>query len=170
MIRPLQAGFTLLELIVVLFLVSLIAALIFPRLPSSQASDLRNSARQLAVLMRYLEERAVATKKTYYLRINLDEDRLSVSRKETDDNKNGQDDDQFLKRQPLAKGIRVSDISTDQLGTINTGEALISYGPGGRSAPLLLHLAAPDNSYYTIQALPVSGSIKVAAGYQETIQ
>ncbi len=63
MMRPLNAGFTLLELIVVLLLVSLIAALIFPRLPSSQASDLRNSARQLAVLMRYLEERAVATKR-----------------------------------------------------------------------------------------------------------
>lgn len=170
MMRHLNAGFTLLELIVVLLLVSLIAALIFPRLPSSQASDLRNSARQLAVLMRYLEERAVATKKTYYLHINLDDDRLTVSRKGAADNENGQDDDPFLKRQPLMKGIRVSDITTDQLGTINTGEALISYGPGGRSAPLLLHLAAPDNSYFTIQALPVSGSIKVASGYQETIQ
>ena len=170
MMRPLNAGFTLLELIVVLLLVSLIAALIFPRLPSSQASDLRNSARQLAVLMRYLEERAVATKKTYYLHINLDDDRLTVSRKGAVGNENGQDDDPFLKRQPLMKGIRVSDITTDQLGKISTGEALISYGPGGRSAPLLLHLAAPDGSYFTIQALPVSGSVKVASGYQETIQ
>lgn len=170
MMRTLNRGFTLLELVVVLLLVSLIAALIFPRLPSSQASDLRSSARQLAVLMRYLEERAVATKKTYYLRINLDDDRLTVSQKEPVGNENGQDDDPFLKRQPLVKGIRVSDITTDQLGTINTGEALISYGPGGRSAPLLLHLAAPDNSYFTLQALPVSGSIKVASGYQETIQ
>lgn len=169
MMRPLHAGFTLLELIVVLLLISLVTALIFPRLPSSQASDLRNSARQLAVLMRYLEERAVATKKTYYLRINLDDDRLSVSRKEPASSDTPQDDDPFLKRQPLVKGIRVSDITTDQLGTINTGEALISYGPGGRSAPLLLHLVAPDNSYFTIQALPVSGSIKVASGYQETI-
>ncbi len=162
-------GFTLLELVVVLALLALAAALVVPRLPSMQESRLRASARQLSAQLRYLDERAVAGKIPYRLRVNLDEQKIDVVRK----NAIGEEvlpEDPFLLRSPLQEGIIVRDLRTERLGTISSGTVSISYGPGGLSESLLIHLAIPGGSNITVQALPVSGIVRIAEGYLEEIR
>ncbi len=166
--RPARAGFTLLELVVVLVIVSVVVALVLPRLPAMQEANLRTSARQTAALLRYLDERSVATKKNYRLRIDLDDQRLTVLRRSA----SGDDltpADPYLQRNPIHEGIVISDLTTPTLGKLTSGQATISYGPGGLTEPLLLHLGLPGGNSYTLQALPVSATVRVVAGYREKL-
>ena len=164
-----SGGFTLLELVVVLFLLSLAAALVAPRLPSMQESRLRTSARQFAVQLRYLDERAVTGKIPYILRINLDEQKVDVVRK-TATGEEVPPDDPYLLRSPLQEGVIVRDLYTERMGTITEGMVRIAYGPGGLSELLVIHLSIPGGSNLTVQALPVSGIVKIAEGYLEEIR
>lgn len=161
-------GFTLLELVVVLALLALAATLVVPRLPAMQESRLRASARQLSAQLRYLDERAVAGKVPYRLRLNLDEQKIDVVQK-TATGDEAPPDDPYLQRSPLQEGVIIRDLRTERLGTISSGTVRISYGPGGLSESFLIHLAIPGGSEMTVQALPVSGIVKIADGYLEEI-
>jgi general secretion pathway protein H len=161
-------GFTLLELVVVLALLALAATLVVPRLPAMQESRLRASVRQLSAQLRYLDERAVAGKVPYRLRLNLDEQKIDVVQK-TATGDEAPPDDPYLQRSPLQEGVIIRDLRTERLGTISSGTVRISYGPGGLSESFLIHLAIPGGSEITVQALPVSGIVKIADGYLEEI-
>ena len=54
-----QLGFTLIEMVVVITIISLVALLVLPRLPSTDAANLRSSARSLAAVIRYLGDQSV---------------------------------------------------------------------------------------------------------------
>ncbi|GAB4302371.1 MAG: hypothetical protein Fur0034_17220 [Desulfuromonadia bacterium] len=64
-----EKGFTLIELVVVLFILGLATLLVIPRLPSTPLSDLDRSADAVASLLRSVDQEAVVTKKTFRLRI-----------------------------------------------------------------------------------------------------
>jgi len=162
-------GFTLLELVVVMVVLSLALAMVLPRLPFMQEANLRSSARQVAALLRYLDERAVATKSSYRLLIDLDQNHIKVLKRSV----TGEDlpvNDPYLQRSPVSKGIIISDLSTERQGRIISGQVLVPYGPAGLVEPLLIHLELPAGSSYTVQALPVSSTVRVFAGYQDTLQ
>lgn len=162
-------GFTLLELVVVLALLAMAAALVIPRLPAMQESKLHDSARRLAAQMRYLDERAVSGKSGYRLRINLDEQKIDVAKKSA----TGEEilpEDPYLQRSTIAEGVVIKDVRTERLGLINNGTVRINYGPGGLSELILIHLALPGGPEVTIQALPVRGMVRIADGYLEDIQ
>ncbi len=145
----------------VLTLLATVAVLIAPRLPSLQQSGLRSSARQLAALMRYLDERAVGSKQTYRLRINLNEQRIDVVRPAPA----GEElppGDPYLQRNPLQEGIRIVSLSTERLGTVTSGTVRIGYGPGGLSEPLTVNLGmADDDTAISVQAFPAGRVVRV---------
>lgn len=152
-----------------LMILSVVVALVLPRLPIMKEAGLQTSARQVAALLRYLDERSIATKGNYQLRINLDEHSIDVIKRST----SGEDvsvDDPYLQRSPLVDGVIISDLTTERMGRVTTGQVQITYGPGGLVEPLLLHLEIPGGSSYTVQALPVSSTVRIVAGYQDTVQ
>lgn len=162
-------GFTLLELVVVLVILAGIAALVLPRLSLLLDENTRSSARTISTLLRYLDERAVAGRNRYRLQIDLNQQKIAVLQIAA----NGEDhppDDPFLLRNPLVGDTRISDVMTDRMGTVTSGTVQILYGPGGLAEPLLIHLGTADTQQYTVQALPISASVKVAKGYLEIIR
>ncbi|HEY5523359.1 MAG TPA: prepilin-type N-terminal cleavage/methylation domain-containing protein, partial [Desulfuromonadaceae bacterium] len=52
-----RAGFTLIEIMVVLVIIGMVMMLVLPRLPSSDQENLKISARTLASTLRYIQER-----------------------------------------------------------------------------------------------------------------
>ncbi len=163
-------GFTLLELLVVLFILSGAAVLVLPRLTAMQDGDARSSARNIAAMMRYLDERAVAGRTRYRLQLDLNEQKISVQQL----GKEGVaklPDDPFLQRNPLIGSARLEDVSTERSGIINSGSIAVTYGIGGLSEPIVLHLGIPGREKpFTVQALPTSGSVRVAEGRLEMIR
>ena len=118
-------GFTLIELIVVLLILSMTAALVVPRLPATDSMELKSSARSLASMLRYLGERSVGSKNIYRLHLNISENSLRVTRKLA----NGDEippDDPLLSRKVLAAGIVIADLQTPRLGKVTEGEVLIA--------------------------------------------
>jgi hypothetical protein len=120
-------------------------------------------------LLRYIDERAVAGRVRYRLQIDLNEQRITVLQVSALGDEQPPDDP-FLQRNPLVGDVRIADLTTERLGLITSGTVKIPYGPGGLSEPVLLHLGNPESRQYTIQALPVNASVKVAQGYLEVIR
>lgn len=146
-----------------------VAAVAAPRLAVLGEYDSRSSARSMATLLRYLDERAVTARTPYRLTIDLDEQTILVQQK----NIFGeliQPDDPFLSHNPLQGSTRITGLRTDRTGSINNGVLSVDYGSGGLGEPLVMHLETPGKAQYTVQALPVNGSVKVAEGYLELIR
>jgi len=159
-------GFTLIELMVVLVILSITAALVVPRLPATDSMELKSSARSLSSLLRYLGERSVGSKNIYRLHINISENSLRVTRKLA----NGDEippDDPLLSRKVLAAGVVIADFQSPRLGKITEGEVLIDFGAGGLAEFLTLHLSSSKGESFTVAGYPQGGKVKVLAGYQE---
>ncbi|WP_279384424.1 pilus assembly FimT family protein [Geotalea toluenoxydans] len=164
-----QGGFTLMELMVVIAILSLIAGIVLPRLPSTESAKLRDSARSLASAIRFIGDRAATTKTGYRLHLNITDSttrvrQLSPSGEET------AADDPFLSRRPIAEGITIEDVTIPQSGKISEGEVIIGFGPGGLQDFMIIHLKDGKNGHFTVTAYPSSGKVKVEKGYQEAAQ
>lgn len=162
-----SAGFTLIEMTVVLLLISITAALVVPRLPSTGSMALKSSAGSTAALLRYLGERSTGSKNIYRLHINISANTLKVTRKLP----NGDEvppDDPLLLRKVLESGIVIVDIQSPRLGTITAGEVLVDFGAAGLSEFLTIHLTSGQGESFTITGYPSSGKVKLLSGYQES--
>lgn len=160
-----SGGFTLIELVVVLAILATVALLVFPRLPSTDATNLRGSARALAATIRYTGDKAVTAKSAYRLRINLTDNRLAVIKMVNGEEST--DSDPFFSRQILADGINVEDITIPRLGKISAGEVTVNFGPGGLEDFVVFHLKGSHDNHFTVTAYPQNGKVKVEEGYRE---
>src|SRR5437899_896497 len=75
-----QAGFTLIEIAIVLFIMGLMMMLALPYLGSLGGAQLRSQSRRLAGRATYLFDEATAQKIVLRLTFNLDRNSYSVSR------------------------------------------------------------------------------------------
>jgi prepilin-type N-terminal cleavage/methylation domain-containing protein len=70
-------GFTFLELIVVLFVISIVMALALPSFTDFGERKLKSEVREMASILRYMNDSAVARKATFFMRFDLDEGLVS---------------------------------------------------------------------------------------------
>lgn len=150
----------------VITIMAIAAAVVAPRLPASGSRELQASARKLAATLRHLEERAVAEKSAYRLRLNIAANTVRISRTLA-----GGDevppDDRLFSRDIIARGVAITDVNTPRLGTVSEGEIVIDVGGAGIMEFLTIHLAGSDGQAYTVAAFPNNGRVKVLAGYEE---
>ena len=164
--RRTNHGFTLLELVVVIVILSITAALVLPRFSLTDEGRLRTSARTVASLLRYLGERGATGGGTYRLHVNPGENTLVVM-KFNDNGEESRPDDPFLTRSFLPEGVTLADVVTPRLGKVRDNEVIVTLGPRGLLDFLVLHLRGKGEAAYTIFAYPEGGRVKVVAGYQE---
>jgi prepilin-type N-terminal cleavage/methylation domain-containing protein len=143
-------GFTLLELAVVLFIISLMASLVFPAFYRSD-NRLRSDSRKMASLLRYLNDNAISAKETYPLKFDIDKGELSW---------NGPDGDKSEKVRSLAG------VALQSKGEVKKGEVTVFFNPLGIREYLALHMKE-DEKEMTVSINPVSGRVKVDEGWQQ---
>ena len=164
-----SAGFTLIELVVVITILSVAALLVVPRLPFSDEGDLKTSARSLAGTIRYIQDMAISTKQYYRLRITLLDGALRVTRLLPDDEE-AEVTDGLLRNLSLKEGIGFADVTSSRLGKISEGEAVLDFSPLGADDFLLFHLKTEDaDRYYTVAVYPGSGRVELAESYTEGV-
>ena len=79
MFRPDRRGFTLLELIVVLVIISLMTALVAPRLTGPMNNlDLKTAGQKIVASLRYARSQAASEKTTYVALFDFDDNRLVI--------------------------------------------------------------------------------------------
>jgi len=160
-----QAGFTLIELMVVVTILSLVALLVIPLLPSTDAANLRSSARRLSAVIRYLGERSVTTKTPYRMRLDLADNTITV--KQITNGEETAPDDPFFARKLLADGVTVEDVEIPRLGKLGVGEVTVFFGGRGLEEFIIIHLKGGKEHRFTVMAFPSGGKVQVLEGYQE---
>lgn len=160
-----QSGFTLVELAVVIVVISLVAVLVLPLLPSTDAANLRRSARSLAAVVRYLGDRSVTTKSQYRMQMDLTDNTVTV--KKIVNGEEVMPEDPFFARKFLSDRVTIEDVEVPRLGKLGEGVVNIDFGVAGLAEFAIIHLKGVKENHYTITALPGGGRVDVREGYQE---
>jgi prepilin-type N-terminal cleavage/methylation domain-containing protein len=160
--RKNRRAFTLLELVVVLFIVALFATLVMPRLGAFLShGDTNKAVRQIRGIVRYLAGMSASTRTPYRLHYDLDQGLCWVSRL----NEEGEfTEEQEILTRPLRlpKGVRFKDISTPR-GEQREGVAYTNIFPTGWVEETLIHLEG--GAAVTLKLLSLTGEVKVYEGY-----
>jgi prepilin-type N-terminal cleavage/methylation domain-containing protein len=107
-----RSAFTLIELVVVLFIVALFAALVIPRLGAFLShGDTNKAIRQIRGLARYLTGMSASTRTPYRLHYDLDEERCWVSRSGVA-GEFIEEQETLVRPLRLPNGVRFQEIST----------------------------------------------------------
>lgn len=163
------AGFTLMELMVVIAILSIAVAVVLPKLPSTEANRLQYSARSLAAAIRFIGDRAATTKTGYRMHLKLSDSTIWV-RKLSATGEEIAVDESFLGRRLIADGITIEDIIIPQTGKLSEGEVIIGFGSGGLQDFMIIHLKDSKPRHFTVTAFPNNGKVKVEQGYRESQQ
>ena len=123
-------GFTLLELILVLLILSVTALMVFPKVSSFGAGNIKRTVRHLSGLIQHLVQESATTKQIYHLRYDLENNAYWVNVRQ-DNNTFISSTDPLTKRQSLPDGISFEDVITPRHGKINQGEAFTEIFPMG---------------------------------------
>jgi prepilin-type N-terminal cleavage/methylation domain-containing protein len=143
--NPRRAGFTLLELIVVLFVISLVMALVLPSFGRLGERRLKSEAREMVSILRYMNDSAVSRKETFLMRFDLDAG--MVYWKGPDGEKRRKFDD-------------ITGVTTQSRGKVSKGEITLFFEPLGIQENLSVHMGSGDkNMVITLNHL--SGKVKI---------
>jgi len=71
-----KKGFTLLELIVALFIISLVLAVVFPSFAVFGENRLKAEAREMASILRYMNDSASSRKETFVMKFDIDKNKV----------------------------------------------------------------------------------------------
>lgn len=145
-------AFTLIEIIIVIFIISLTTALIMPNLWQSEERVLKSEAKRIGNTLRYIYDEAIARKQPYLLTIDLDNDSWSFESEKESRSFEMMDD------------IMFKDIIIPSLGEISFGLATFNFGPMGPEEPITVHLSGKETEY-TVIFNHLIGRAKVHEGY-----
>ncbi len=146
-------GFTLIELIIVLFIISLSTAIIMPSFWATEESIIKSEARHISSTLRYIYDEAVWKKRSHLLNFNFDN--KSWGFKSSKESRNFQ----------IKNDVQLKDVIVPSNGETSRGELFIEFGPMGPEEPIILHLKKGDYEY-TIIFNHLNGRTKILEGYK----
>ena len=164
-----SAGFTLLELAVVIFIMGLVMTLVMPYFGSVQTLQMRSEARRLASRANYLYEEAGAQKVMLRLSFDLTRNVYYVMRL-----------DPFAAQpsfQPeggpagvrvyLSDGVRLRDVWVEGVGVVRRGVVSTQFYPSGSVDATVIHLVDTQGEVFTLTIDPFSGHVSILNGDEE---
>lgn len=152
------AGFTLLEMLIALFLLGGVLAVVLPRI--SFEEDLRSTGRKLVGLLRTFQGQAATDQKPLRLHLDLDqglywmmviegkEERLPL-------------DPAWKTPRTLPESIRLTEVSIGQDKRMG-GRASVTFFPNGRIEPVIMYLMDKQNNLLGVAVDSLTGSIRVS--------
>lgn len=160
-------GFTLVEVIIVILILSIAAGFLLPRLQTSAHVELLSHSRRLALTLRHVRQQAILSGRTFRLYYDLGQHRYWVESA----------DESTLEQQfapaegklgqgiPLPEEIAFTDVILPLGGgRIVEGVAFTDFYPDGTMDMTIVHLDNGDE-FYTILNEPLSGAVYLSVGY-----
>lgn len=159
------AGFTLLELAVVLFIVGLFGTLVVPLIGGLGREDLQTTARRLAGTTRYLYNESALSGRPYRLVFDLDAGTYGGRRLEADGQLVGVTGSGS--EHTLPSDIRFRDVEVAGRGLSSSGSTYAAILPVGWIDETVIHLEDGGGHQLTVRLFPLTGSSEVYEGYRE---
>jgi type II secretion system protein H len=169
--RRRDAGFTLLELGLVLLIMGVVLGLTIPRFQDHSRAELLSQAKRLAVTLRFLREEAVLRGRTFRIMYDLDGHRFRVdSADETDAEAAFTPADGPLGGEKnLPEIVAFKDINLPlTFGKVHDGLAATYFYPDGTADPTAIHLTNGEDDC-TIEVYDLIDLVRVADFYYDPV-
>jgi type II secretion system protein H len=175
------AGFTLIELILVLVIAGLIISLVTPAITSTTGLNLRTAAKRVAAGLRYARSQAVTTGNVYQVVFNIEQNEMTIERIVEEDPyglqmggtrwwEAGEDEEEReattdrqlheKKNYRLPKGVTIASVLADG-EEINEGEAVIDFYPNGSCSGGDVFLMNSRERVYRIALEFITGVVSI---------
>jgi prepilin-type N-terminal cleavage/methylation domain-containing protein len=141
----LSSGFTLLELALVLFIISIVFGLALPSLSMLGEGKLKAEAKKLSSLLRYLNDSALSTKQVLSLKIDIGRKTISMSTPEGMREENTE---------------RLQSVTLPSRGTVTAGEVTYFFSPTGAQESIEFFLK-DDKEGLKVSFRPMSGRVRI---------
>ncbi|MFQ5559107.1 MAG: Tfp pilus assembly protein FimT/FimU [Nitrospinota bacterium] len=160
-------GFTLIELVIVLFIVGAVLSLTLPNLPDISANRLKAASKKLASTIKYIRNRAVIEKRFLFLNMNIDEGRYYVTKaiKKDETVEYVEYKADFAVKGQFPPQVHFEDIEAPETGKISFGEVVIHFSPRGYVESTNIHITDDKERSMTLLVHPVVGRVRVLEGY-----
>lgn len=158
-------GFTLVELMVVLFLIALFSALVIPRLPEIDAGGSERGARRIAGTIKFLYNEAALSGREHRLLFDLDNNALRPLTLNA--NREVVAVQGLAAESKLPSGVRLLAVAVAGQEKVSSGVTTLSISPTGWLPQTVIHLESADQKILTIRLLSYTGSAEVYEGYRE---
>lgn len=158
-----DGGFTLIELIMVLAVLSGLMLIILPRIPFVDEYAFKSEARRMAGLIRYIDENSTAKKVYFRLWFHPGKPDIEIE-SSVDGREFKKSADTVFQGVSLNSGVLVGDVVMQGMGKVSDGELGVIFNPGAGAEPFVLHLTSNERAM-TIEYNPFSGKVKIKEGY-----
>jgi prepilin-type N-terminal cleavage/methylation domain-containing protein len=138
-------GFSFLELIVALFIISLVMAVVLPSFSGFGENKLKSESREMASILRYIYDSSAARKETFFMKFNLDTNQVSWEGPEGKKTRTFGD---------------MTGVTTQSTGLISKGELIFFFEPLGTRENLAVHMSRGEKTM-TITLNHLSGKVKI---------
>jgi len=168
-----QAGFTLFEFVVVLFLISLFFVLVaVPIQGVVSGGDLGQATRMLMSEVSELRGEAAYTRKVQTLVLDMEKNTFYALAPETpvefrkaEESLFKEEQEIVPKQKELPSGVLFADVVLDTLGKVQEGKAEVRFFANGCVEHALIHLKNEGGKSYTLEINPVTGLLRTYEGY-----
>jgi prepilin-type N-terminal cleavage/methylation domain-containing protein len=164
--KGLRAGFTLLELMIVILIMGLMFTLVMPQIGGYRRAQLRSQARRLAGRATYLFDEAAGHKLVLRLIFDMDRNGYAVAKLDPYAIKPVFAPDITPSSRPvmLPDAIRIRDVSVEGIGTVNRGVIACNFYPEGYVDATVVHLEDASGDVMTLEFTPLTGHVAVVDG------
>jgi len=164
-LRP-AAGFTLLELSIVLFIIGLIVTIAMPYAGGYRKAQLKSEARRLAGRASYLFDAAESQKVVMELVFDLDHNAYAVLRLDPYSPTPSFVPDRSVAGRPVQMGaaVAIRDVTVGDLGTFRRGMVATQFYPEGYVDATLVHLIDASGHVVTLDFNPLTGQVLIGDG------
>ncbi len=170
--RP-GSGFTLIEMVVVLFIIVVVLGIATPRLMDLSGVELRTSAQRLSATIRYVYAKAVFSKTDYYrMKFDLTDNEYwvetCVPSLATNSCEWHRDKDLLGKTEKLPDGIKFEDIIVDTtMVSKDATDVAVQFYPQGYMPYTIIHLEDSKKDVYSLEVNPYTGQVAIYDKYYE---
>jgi type II secretion system protein H len=164
-----SAGFTLIELALVLVIMTVVFAMVVPRLRDTGRAELDAQSHHLVLTFRLLRSQAVLSGSAYRLNYDITQQRYWVTPGDAsvDLEQFARDVGSLARGRTLQPPVGIMDVVLPTLaGKVSQGLIYTVFYPDGSVDPTVIHLAN-GRDVYTLWLNPMNGRLNLEPGYRE---
>ena len=171
---PAPAGFTLIELTLVILVIGIVGALVLPRFGGLvDRQQARRSVNVLRGMVRQLHAKAALTKRIYRLTFDLEGQRVTVCYLQSPSPAGAgaaacvAESSREMRPYIMPNAVQLLDVVSSSGKKIHEGTAMTHFHPTGLAEPSVVHLQTSDEAHLTLFIEALAGRVRVVHGYAE---
>ena len=161
-----RGGFTLIEIMIVMLIIGLVAAIAYPQYQVLSRANLRETSRKLAGTIRYLYARSIMDKKPWRLVFDMGKNRVWAERLEPRNDGAGSEYIKIqtagLRRIEIPNGVIIKNMRVLGREVNASGVEYLNFNPYGGVERAVIHLEHENHRWvFSLVTKPLSGRVAI---------